>query len=78
MQFLRPTGHISLPVMCRLEITPAFDIKGEGSDSVPVNKESTDNSRLLLKKKRWYTGSQWIAHFWMVYLPVFCYDTKNT
>lgn len=47
MQFLRPTGHISLPVMCRLEVTPAFDIKGEGSDSVPVNKESTDNSRLL-------------------------------
>lgn len=80
MQFLRPTGHISLPVMYRLEMTPAFDIKGEGSDSVPINKKSTDNSRLLFKKKknRWYTGSQWRAHFWMVYLPFFCYDTKNT
>lgn len=52
MQFLRPTGHISLPVMYRLEMTPAFDIKGEGSDSVPINKKSTDNSRLLLKKKK--------------------------
>lgn len=62
MQFLRPTGHISLPVMCRREVTPAFDIQGEGSDSVPVNKESTDNSRLLLKKKkRWYTGSQGVS-----------------
>lgn len=52
MRFLRPTGHISLPVMYRLEMTPAFDIKGEGSDSVPVNKKSTDNSRLLFKKKK--------------------------
>lgn len=38
--------------MYRLEVTPAFGIKGEDGDSVPINKESTDNSRALFKKRK--------------------------
>lgn len=38
---------MSLPVMYGLEMTLALGINGEGGDSVPAHKESTDNSRLL-------------------------------
>lgn len=38
------SGHISLPVMSRLELTLAFGTKGE--DGSVLNKDSTDNSRL--------------------------------
>lgn len=41
---------MSLPVMYGLEMTLALGINGEGGDSVPAHKKSTDNSRLLQKK----------------------------